>query len=260
LKESPLIVPEWPAPASIHAYSTTRCGGVSKGCYADLNLGARTGDALTTVNENRKRLRSVAKLPSEPVWLNQVHGKRVIEASASSGTPVEADGAVTGCVDIVCAVLTADCLPVLLCKWDGTRVGAAHVGWRGLVAGVVEAAVTALGAEHGQIIAWLGPCIGQTAFEVGSEVPEALLAFDPGCDAAIRPGRGGRWHVDLREATRRRLTLAGVRDVSASDECTFSDPGRFYSYRRDGECGRMVTLIWLENSPPRVTRRPTHRH
>jgi YfiH family protein len=247
LKESSLIVPDWPAPANVHACATTRRGGASEGCYSDLNLGTRTGDCLSTVIGNRKILRNAAKLPSEPAWLTQVHGARVIQASGPMVAPAEADGAVTGCAGVVCAVLTADCLPVLLCNRNGTRVGVAHAGWRGLVAGVVEEAVKALAAEPDQVLAWLGPCIGQTAFEVGPEVPDALLAFDPGCDEAIRSGRGDRWHVDLREATRRRLAMAGVRDVSASDECTFSDPGRFYSYRRDGECGRMATLIWLEN-------------
>ena len=246
MTEFPLIVPDWPAPARVHAYSTTRRGGVSQGRYSGLNLGTRTGDSLSTVIDNREILRDVAKLPSEPVWLAQVHGRRVIEATGPMVTPAEADGAVTGCAGVVCAVLTADCLPVLLCNHDGTRVGVAHAGWRGLVAGVVEAAVAALGEEPDRIIAWLGPCIGQAAFEVGPEVPDALLASDPGCDAAIRPGRGDRSHVDLREAARHRLAMAGVHDVSASDECTFSDAERFYSYRRDGECGRMATLIWLE--------------
>lgn len=245
MKEPSLIVPDWPAPLSVRSCATTRWGGVSMGCYRDLNLAVRTGDECSKVSENRKRLRTMGKLPSEPVWLKQVHGHHVIEVSGSMDAPVEADGAVTGCADIVCAVLTADCLPVLLCNRDGTRVGAAHAGWRGMVSGVIEAAVSALGVEPEQIMAWLGPCIGQTAFEVGPEVADALLAFEPGCDAAITAGRGDRRHVDLQEVARRRLAKLGVRDISASEECTFSDPERFYSYRRDGVCGRMATLIWL---------------
>lgn len=240
-----LISPRWPAPERVRAFSTTRQGGVSEDGYLGLNLGARCGDTPARVDENRRRLRHNAALPSEPVWLTQVHGNKVITLDCPPDQAPEADGAVTGSPNLVCAVLTADCLPVLLCDLDGTRVGVAHAGWRGLVAGVIENAVAGLGCKQDRIIAWLGPCIGQSAFEVGPEVRRAMLDFDPGCDAAIRPGRGDRWHIDLHAVARRRLAMIGVERVGESDDCTYSDARRFYSYRRDGVCGRMATLIWL---------------
>lgn len=243
----PLIRPDWPAPTRVRAVSTTRDGGVSTGAWASLNLGGQTDDDPARVAENRRRLAAAAGCPP-PVWLRQVHGTGVVELAGppprGSAAPV-ADAAVTGAAGRACAVLTADCLPVLLCDRAGTRVGAAHAGWRGLAAGVVEAALAALAVPPDSVLAWLGPCIGPAAFEVGPEVRDAFLAADPAAAPAFVAGRGDRWHADLRRLARRRLRAAGVTAIGASDACTASEPRRFFSHRRDGPCGRLATLIWL---------------
>ena len=242
-----LIRPGWPAPAAVRAVSTTRAGGVSEGPWATLNLGALTADDPARVEANRRRLAAAADCPP-PAWLAQVHGTAVVELTgppAPGAEPPVADASVAHGPGVACAVLTADCLPVLFCDRAGTRVGAAHAGWRGLAAGVVEATVAALGAPPGELIAWLGPCIGTRAFEVGPEVRAAFLDADPGAAAAFLPGRGDRWHADLRALARRRLAALGVGRVSASEACTLSEPDRFFSHRRDGPCGRMATLVWL---------------
>jgi YfiH family protein len=239
-----LIRPDWPAPARVRACSTERAGGVSAVPYDSLNLGARAGDRPADVAENRRRLAAAAECPA-PVWLDQVHGPDVVRLGCAPAREPAADASVTGETTVTCAILTADCLPVLLCDRAGTRVGAAHAGWRGLAAGVVEAAVSAMDRPAGDLLAWLGPCIGPTAFEVGPEVRAAFLAGDPAAGADFRPGQGDRFYADLRALARRRLLDCGVRDVSASTDCTLEDAGRFFSHRRDGPCGRMATLIWL---------------
>jgi YfiH family protein len=245
--EPPLIRPDWPAPARVRAVSTTRLGGVSTGPWTSLNLGARTDDEPDHVAENRRRLASASGCPP-PAWLAQVHGRNVVELElppAAAGPQPEADASVTGRPGVACVVLSADCLPVLFCDRAGTRVAAAHAGWRGLAAGVLEATLERLGAAPAETLAWLGPCIGPAAFEVGPEVRRAFLETDAGAAAAFVRGRGDRWHADLRGLARRRLAAAGVHRVGASDACTASEPGRFFSHRRDGPCGRMATLIWL---------------
>ena len=237
------LVPDWPAPASVRAAVTTRAGGVSSGPWASFNLALHVGDDPAAVAENRRRLRAVLDLPSEPSWLQQVHGHEV--ARLPGPLPDAADAAVAFGRGAVCAVLVADCLPVFLASRDGDRVGVAHAGWRGLAAGVIEATVVALGCDPARLVAWLGPAIGPQAFEVGEEVLSAFTAGDPAAAKHFQAGRAGHWLADLPALARRRLMECGVGSVHGGGNCTVSDPARFYSYRRDGATGRMAALTWL---------------
>lgn len=238
------IVPEWPAPAGVKALFTTRAGGVSRGPYASLNLGFATGDDPQAVAANRALLRAI--LPQEPRWLRQVHGAAVVEADELAGRP-EADAAVARRPGTVCAVLVADCIPVLIADRAGAAVGVAHAGWRGLARGVLENAVRSLAAPEG-VIAYLGPGIGARAFEVGSEVREAFLAREAAAEAAFVPCAPGKWLADLFLLARQALRRAGVTEVYGGGLCTYSDPERFFSYRRDRTTGRMAALIWREEA------------
>ena len=240
------LLPEWPAPAAVRACATTRAGGVSEGPYAALNLGAHVGDEPRHVAENRRRLRAALHLPDEPLWLRQVHGTAVVEAVASRAG-CEADASYTRQRGAVCAVLTADCLPLLLCDAQGTVVAAVHAGWRGLLAGVIENAVLAMQCPGARLMAWLGPAIGPESFEVGEEVRAAFVAQDAGAAAAFRPSPAGRWLADLYQLARRRLARVHVSAVYGGHWCTLRDATRFYSYRRDGVSGRMASLIWLDS-------------
>jgi YfiH family protein len=237
------IVPEWSAPPAVRALVTTRRGGVSAAPYASFNLAGHVGDAPAAVADNRARLRAL--LPDEPLWLNQVHGTRCV-AAETAHAGIDADACVAHHAGPVCAVMTADCLPVLLCDRAGTAVGVAHAGWRGLLAGVVEAAVAALGRPSAELLAWLGPAIGPTAFEVGDEVRQAFVAVDSAAAAAFVAHGEGKWLADIYRLARQRLAACGVTAVSGGGLCTFGDAARFYSYRRDGRTGRMATLIWLQ--------------
>ncbi|MEO1766206.1 peptidoglycan editing factor PgeF [Thiobacter aerophilum] len=236
------ILPDWPTPPHVRALVTTRAGGVSVGPYASLNLAAHVGDDPAAVAENRARLRRL--LPAEPLWLEQVHGTAVWRMEA--GAPGRADASVSRTAGQVCAVLTADCLPVLFADRAGTVVAAAHAGWRGLCAGVLERTVAAMQTDPGQIMSWLGPAIGPEAFQVGEEVRLAFLAVDAAAAEAFRADGPGRWRADLYALARMRLARAGVQAVFGGGLCTFSDPTRFFSYRRDGATGRMASLIWLD--------------
>ena len=239
-----LIHPDWPAPGRVRAYSTTRTGGYSEGPWASLNLGVNTGDDPDAVAQNRRLLRSM--LPAEPLWLKQVHGTAVVQHSgAGTGAP-EADASVAMAPGRVCVVLTADCLPVLICNRRGDRVAAAHAGWRGLAAGVLEATVSALDDDPGSLLAWLGPAIGPAVYEVGDDVRDAFVSPSAGDFSSCFTARGDRWLFDLCGAARLKLAGAGVRAVYGGNACTFSEPRRFYSYRREGQTGRMCSLIWLE--------------
>jgi YfiH family protein len=240
------IVPDWPAPPRVRALATTRAGGVSTGAHSGLNLGLNCGDDARAVAENRRRLR--AWLPAEPVWLRQVHGVNVADADAArrAGAELQADAAVARGAGTVCAVLVADCLPVLLADEAGAVVGIAHAGWRGLCDGVVAATLDALRVPGERLLAWLGPAIGPRAYEVGDEVRAAFLARDAGCAAAFSPGRPGHWWLDLYAVARRQLERRGVRRVYGGGLCTHSDAQRFYSFRRDRTTGRMAALVWLE--------------
>jgi YfiH family protein len=239
------IVPDWPAAPRVRAFVTTRAGGVSEGEYASLNLGTRSGDAPEKVRQNRRIVRSM--LPAEPAWMAQVHGTQVarIDDLAEGAVPT-ADAAVARGSARVCAVLTADCMPLFLAHEDGTGVGVAHAGWRGMAAGVIENAVGAMEAEPESLVAWMGPTIGPDAFEVGPEVREAFVAMDPGAAAAFRAHRPGKFMADLYALARARLARAGVARVHGGGFCTFRDPERFFSYRREKRSGRMGAFIWIE--------------
>lgn len=239
-----VIVPDWPAPANVRALVTTRAGGVSLTPYASFNLATHVGDAAAAVVENRVRLRRM--LPDEPCWLEQVHGIAVADVDRLSGVP-QADAAVAREAGVVCAVLTADCLPVVFCDDTGSVVGAAHAGWRGLAAGVLEATVARMGVSPASLLAWLGPAIGPAAFEVGGEVREAFLRIDPGADVAfVSAATPGKWMADLFILARRRLMRAGVARVYGGGRCTHADAVTFYSYRREGVTGRFATLVWRD--------------
>ncbi|HEV2320829.1 MAG TPA: peptidoglycan editing factor PgeF [Gammaproteobacteria bacterium] len=240
------ILPEWPAPSRVRAVSTTRFGGVSKAAYASLNFGDHVGDDPAAVAENRRRLVLTLGLEREPAWLKQVHGTQVARLS---GAEVQgpADAAVTSKPGLACTVMTADCLPVLFCDRAGTRVAAAHAGWRGLCAGVLEATLAAMGQDSVEFMAWMGPAIGPESYEVGEEVRQAFVRLDAGAAAAFAPGMmRGKWWCDLYALARRRLEAAGVTETYGGGLCTYADRERFFSFRRDGECGRMATLIYIE--------------
>jgi YfiH family protein len=242
----PVIKPDWPAPATVRAFCTTRAGGVSQGSYASLNLGDHVGDSPSAVATNRHRLASRLGLPAMPCWLRQVHGRAVVDLRSASPRP-EADAAWTDRRRQVCAIMTADCLPVLLCDSAGTVVAATHAGWRGLAAGVLAATVRALPAAPDRLLAWLGPAISQAAFEVGAEVRSAFVENDPGAaDAFADAAAPDKFRADLYALARRQLRASGVGAVYGGEYCTYADADRFYSHRRDGQCGRMASLIWLE--------------
>ena len=241
-----LIRPDWPAPAQVRACSTTRAGGVSSGGYASLNLADHVGDDPDCVARNRQRLVERLCLPAAPVWLRQVHGVRVVDAG-QCGTCAEADASVVAHAGVVCGVLTADCLPLLLCDRHGTRVAAAHAGWRGLAAGVIEATVAAMACPTNELLAWLGPAISAQSYVVGDEVRAAFVSHQVAAARAFRPAPGGGWRADLYALARQRLAAIGVTAVYGGVHCTFREAARFYSYRRDGACsGRMASLIWLQ--------------
>lgn len=239
------ISPDWPAPTNVRAFSTTRAGGVSRGRYASLSLGDHVGDDPAAVARNRELLREVLALPAEPVWLRQVHGTHVIDA-AQADAHGEADGAWSAQPGMVCAVLTADCLPVLLCDQTGTKVAAVHAGWRGLADGVIEQGVRALGGAPEELLAWLGPAIGPRVFEVGPEVRTTFVQHDAAAARTFSPSHDGRYLADLYALARLRLSALGVTRISGGGFCTVTDRDRFFSFRRDGGCGRMASLIWLE--------------
>ena len=244
-QDAGFIAPDWSLPTRVRALVTTRAGGVSLPPYASFNLGDHVGDDPSAVARNRARLR--ASLPAEPTWLAQVHGIVVADANEASGVP-EADAVVARGSGAVCAVLTADCLPVLFCDDAGSVVAAAHAGWRGLAAGVLEATVARMAVAPSLIRAWLGPAIGQGAFEVGDEVRQAFVEGDPGAAAAFVSGTvPGKWMADLFLLARRRLSRVGVHRVEGGGVCTYADAARFYSYRRDGRTGRFASLIWIES-------------
>jgi YfiH family protein len=243
------IIPDWPAPANVRAFITTRAGGYSKGAFSSLNLGPHCGDDPLTVRRNRDEL--VSQLPVEPPWLKQVHGKRVISYSRATAEETEADGLVSSSPGQVCAVLTADCLPVLFCNRSGSRVAAAHAGWRGLAQGVLQSTIREMNEAPEEIIAWLGPAIGPKNYEVGDEVRNAF----PGEHERYFTNTGDRWLLDLYGVARHLLSQLGITGIHGGRYCTFSDSERFFSYRRDGICGRMASVIWLE---PQELQSPFH--
>ena len=236
LSKADLIFPDWPAPAHVKALQTTREGGLSKGSYATLNLGGHVGDEPIVVAANRQLLSSW--VPTEPVRMRQLHGTQVIDAA-------QADAAFVRTADSVCCVMTADCLPILLCDSKGTVVAAVHAGWRGLLHGVIEAAVSGMQVPPSELLAWLGPAIGPQAFEVGNEVRESFINAHGNAKQAFVPQPNGKWLADIYMLARQRLEASGVTEVYGGELCTYTDATRFFSYRRDGVSGRMASLIWL---------------
>ena len=240
------IVPDWPAPADVCAVTTTRSGGVSTGAYATMNLARGGRDDAAALAENRRRFERF--LPAPPVPLAQVHGATVAVLDRATTASPTADAAVTRERGTVCAVLTADCMPVVVTDLRGSAVGIAHAGWRGIAGGVLEATVAALmrlGADRARLLAWLGPAIGPDAFEVGADVYDAFCADDSGASSHFAAGRPGKWHADLYGLARRRLERAGVASIDGGGECTYTDTARFFSYRRERDSGRMATAVWL---------------
>ncbi len=239
------IVPDWPAPAQVRAFVTTREGGVSQGEYASLNLGTKSGDDPARVAANRRVVQ--AYLPSSPCWLTQVHGTAVanLDGAVEGDSPV-ADAAVTSVAGRVAVVLTADCLPVFLCRENGSAVAVAHAGWRGLAAGVLENAVAALAVDASQVLAWLGPAIGPGAYEVGCDVREAFAAAHGDADCAFVPRGERKFLADLYALARLRLANAGVERVSGGGFCTFTEHERLFSYRREKKSGRLGAFIWID--------------
>jgi len=242
------IIPDWPAPKNVRALQTTRNGGVSAAPYASLNLGDHVGDEPLAVERNRMLLEPL--LPSEPVWLKQVHGTVVADAAQAACWP-EADALVSSRPGAVCVVMTADCLPVLLCDEQGSVVGAVHAGWRGLCDGIIESTVRAMNVSPDTLMAWLGPAIGPQAFEVGNEVRAAFITKQREAAAAFVPGMAGvastsgKWYADIYQLARLRLNALCITRIYGGGLCTRTDSVRFFSYRRDGVTGRMGTFIWL---------------
>ena len=237
-------MPDWPAPARVHALITSRNGGSSVGRHASMNLGLRVDDDPEKVQLNRRTLRQ--HLPAEPKWLNQVHGNRVVNAETVTGTP-DADAAIAFGPGCVAVVMVADCLPILFTDRAGSRIAVAHAGWRGLASGIVENTIQALHASAEDLIAYLGPAIGPSAFEVGDDVRAAYTTFDPAAQYAFQPRGPGKWMADLFQLARQRLAMLGLTNIYGGALCTYSDPARFYSHRRDKVTGRMAALIWIED-------------
>jgi YfiH family protein len=239
----------WELPPGVFAAFTTRRGGSSAAPWDSFNLGVHVGDAPAAVAANRARVRDLLMLPVEPSWLEQVHGVDVADLDGPArSTPVKADAAIATEKGRVCAIMVADCLPVLFASRDGTRIGAAHAGWRGLAAGVLEHTVAALGVPGSALTAWLGPAISRAHFEVGDDVRAAFVGDDAGAAQFFAPNAHGKWLADLVGLARRRLASLGITSIWGGEWCTFADPEQFFSHRRDGQkmgsSGRMAALIW----------------
>ncbi|MEQ1486619.1 peptidoglycan editing factor PgeF [Methyloglobulus sp.] len=237
------LQPDWPAPVNVHAATTLRTGGVSKGEYASLNPATHVGDSADLVSQNRHILKTMLNLPSEPIWLNQTHSNRAVKAIATDA-PQEADASYTDQPGIVCTVMTADCLPLLVCSTDGTEIAAIHAGWRGLLDGVIDNTINAL--KNKDLLVWLGPAIGSERFEVGVEVHTAFLTKSAEYAPAFKQQSQDKWLADIYQLARINLATLGINKVYGGNFCTVTDKERFYSYRRDQVTGRMATLIWRD--------------
>ena len=238
------IKPDWPAPAHVRAFTTTRKGGVSPGLFASMNLADHVGDDPAAVAQNRQRLQQSFELPEEPLWLQQVHGTTLVNAGECGSAPA-ADASWSCRAGVVCAVLTADCLPVLLCDQRGETIAAVHAGWRGLAAGVIEQTVRTMQVPAKNLLAWLGPAIGPRSYLVGNKVRDAFIAHQEQAGLAFQRAAEG-WKADLYLLARQRLAECGVTAVYGGGRCTLREPEDFFSFRRDGKTGRMASLIWLE--------------
>lgn len=240
------ITPNWNAPKQVKAFASTRIGGCSKPPYEGLNLGMHVGDDPILVQSNRDLLQQQTEMPTAPVWLNQTHSTVVLEVAQPTNDVLNADGVITSSPNVVCSAMTADCLPVLITNTQGTQVAAVHAGWRGLAGGIVENALTHFSND---VMLWLGPAIGPQAFEVGEDVLQAFLDYDSKAATAFVPGKQqGKWWANMATLTRLRMAKLGIDQVFDSGLCTYQDPQRFYSYRRDGVTGRQVTFIWINEN------------
>lgn len=237
------LAPDWPAPANIHAATTLRTGGVSQGRYASLNSATHVGDDSDLVQQNRRIIREMLDLPAEPIWLDQIHSNRAVKAVKTVSIQ-QADASYTDEAGVVCAVMTADCLPLLACSTDGTQVAAIHAGWRGLLAGVIGNTVAAM--QQRNLLVWLGPAIGPDCFEVGAEVRDAFLDKSSAFNSAFKKQNNDKWLADIYQMARIELSGLGIDKVYGGTYCTVTEHERFYSYRRDTQTGRMATLIWRE--------------
>ncbi|MGF1878810.1 peptidoglycan editing factor PgeF [Photobacterium frigidiphilum] len=248
------IIPDWPAPKRVKAISTTRKGGVSLAPYDGLNLGLHVGDDTECVQQNRSLLQRELGLVQAPAWLNQIHSSKVIDLKLPLTALIDADGSYSRESNLACIIMTADCLPVLLCDKNGTQVAAVHAGWRGLAGGVIEAALDKFSVPANEIMAWLGPAIGPTAFEVGGEVRQQFMAVDPQAKLAFTPqtkvvdgqSDSDKWLANIYLLATQRLQKYGITQVYGGDHCTVNEPELFYSYRREPITGRQASLIWLD--------------
>lgn len=241
-----LLYPDWAAPSHVHAFTTTRLGGQSLFPYDTNNLGMHVGDCPDAVIRNRSHLKDTHQLPREPVWLNQTHGTYCVDIDTESTR--DADAAMTSSPNRVLAILTADCLPVIICNQAGTEIAAIHAGWRGLLNGVIENTIARLKSPRESLMAWLGPANCARCYETGSEVREAFLQKDPDAACAFEPIEGGTtWLADMPQLASRVLFQQGLSAVHFSHRCTMEEKNTFYSYRRESQTGRMATLIWFNS-------------
>lgn len=238
------IKPDWPAPPTIHAFTTTRLGGFSSMPYASLNLATHVGDDIQAVTKNRQLLQTSLQLPHQPYWLNQTHSTIAVAANTHNDTP-SADASFTQQAGIVCAVLTADCLPLLVCDKAGTTVAAIHAGWRGLADGVIEATIAQLPVKPADLLVWLGPAIGPTAFEVRQDVRAAFIKHQPDAAQAFVPQTAETWLGNMYLLAQQRLHALGITAIYGGNHCTYRESNMFYSFRRDGHTGRMANIIWI---------------
>lgn len=238
------LKPNWPAPVSIHAYVTTRVNGHSHAPYDSFNLASHVGDVLTNVLKNRDLLKTYLNLPTDPMWLTQVHGTTVVESHRYTQN-CEADASIAREPHAVCVVLTADCIPILICNQAGNEIAAIHAGWRGLCDGIIEATCQRLQTPSHQCMAWLGPGISHAGFIVDTPVRTAFIQADAQADLAFTPVESGRFRGNLFQIAKQRLAKMGITAVYGGNECTYRNPAQYYSFRREGNTGRMATLIWI---------------
>lgn len=241
-----LLIPNWPAPERVRAIATTRRGGISEGAYTSCNMALHVGDQPQHVLSNRAQVAKYAQLPSQPVWLKQVHGNRVVVIDdLKCSENIEADAAVSFVPGKVCVILTADCFPLLFCDQAARCVAAAHIGWRGLASGLIEKTVATINGDAGDLLVWIGAGISACHFQIGSSVRDLLLGRNSAFALAILPNNTGQWTADLPQMIAIQLRLCGVERIFGGHDCTYSDPKRFYSYRYHQTTGRMASMIWL---------------
>jgi len=242
-----LITPNWPAPKTIHAVTTTRGGGVSQAPFESFNLAAHVGDQDDSVIQNRQLLQTNLSLPNKPCWLGQVHSTNVIELNENPPkNTLETDASFTTTPQVVCTVMSGDCLPVLVCNQTGTCVAAIHAGWRGLAAGVIEAAINRMPCDPATLLVWLGPAIGPNKFEVGQDVKDRFMQFSSEAKSAFVPHQEQHYLANIYLLAKQRLEKLGINQIYGGEHCTFTEEDLFFSHRRDKQTGRMASLIWVE--------------